>query len=229
MSIGRQHVLLEKCDCFTSVFSKIKKSLVPYSEAPNNDCIRWERLTEEGPALICHAKIILWFSHKLFPLVNECRGRQSSPTWLQYLRMRRPGRSQMNFTLNTFWMRMGNLWDQRPSCPSLQVDVPAWGNSWPGWSFSSSSPLSCRSSPLCSLKISPGHERTVTLLLQTVHTHTSCELFQDKCAQLHSETTNTVRNVAELCRSCQVLDIPSLCRCPQLFKVRMWLSILSLA
>lgn len=111
----------------------------------------------------------------------------------------------------------------------LQVDVPAWGNSWPGWSFSSSSPLSCRSSPLCSLKISPGHERTVTLLLQTVHTHTSCELFQDKCAQLHSETTNTVRNVAELCRSCQVLDIPSLCRCPQLFKVRMWLSILSLA
>lgn len=123
MSIGRQHVLLEKCDCFTSVFSKIKKSLVPYSEAPNNDCIRWERLTEEGPALICHAKIILWFSHKLFPLVNECRGRQSSPTWLQYLRMRRPGRSQMNFTLNTFWMRMGNLWDQRPSCPSLQVNL----------------------------------------------------------------------------------------------------------
>lgn len=163
--------------------------------------IRWETWTKEGPALIRCAKVTLPFSHKNFPLVEECRGRQSSPTCLPCWRMRQSGRSQMSFTLNTSWMRMGSLWNQRLSClsqqvnlrggsscksesqqegwyapawfnvlfhrhfllPLLQVAVLVWGNSWPGWNSFFSLPLSCRNSPSCSPRTSPGHGRMVTL------------------------------------------------------------------
>lgn len=79
--------------------------------------------TKEEPALFCCAKIMLLFSLKLFLLVGECRGRQSSPTCLRCWRMRQSGRNQTSFTLNTSWMQRGSLWNQRPSCPSQQVNL----------------------------------------------------------------------------------------------------------
>lgn len=232
---------------------------------------RWETWTKGGPAPILCAKIMLLFSPKLFPLVEECRGRQSSPTCLQCWRMRQSGRSQTSFTPNTSWMQTGSLWNQRPSClsqqvnlrggssckseaqqegwsapamwfnvlfhglfllPLLQVAVPAWGNSWPRWSSLFSLPLSCRNSPLCSLRTSPGHGRMVALPSRAPHTRTWCELSQDKCALLsfHSQTTtnaNSVREVAVLGRIMlgSTQGLSSLCRCPQLCKVRIWPNI----
>lgn len=110
--------------------------------------------------------------------------------------------------------------------PLLQVAVLAWGNSWPRRSSLFSLPLSCRNSPLCSLRTSPGHGRMVALPSRAPHTRTWCELSQDKCALLsfHSQTTtnaNSVRKVAGLGRIMlgSTQDLSSLC------KVRIWPNI----
>ncbi|XP_058720444.1 cytochrome P450 2D20-like isoform X2 [Poecile atricapillus] len=105
-----------------------------------------------------------------------------------------------------------------------KVAVPVRENSWPGWSSFSSLPLSCRNSLSCSLRSSPGHGRTLTLHSRTLHTHTCCELSQDKCTpfSFHSQTTthpNSARNIAGLGRIMPG-SISSLCRGPHLCKVR---------
>lgn len=109
----------------------------------------------------------------------------------------------------------------------------AWGNSWPEWSFLFSLPLSCRNSPLCSLRASPDHGRTDTLPSRAPHTHTWCELSQDKCTLLsfHSQITTTNANAAgNIAGPSRITlgsaqDCSSLCRCSQLCKARIWSSI----
>lgn len=123
-SVGQAPYVIGKGLCFTSASVRCRSG---------NGCrmlrhqkmvaIRWETWTKEGPALFCCAKIMLLFSPKLFPLVGRCRGQQSSPICLPCWRMRRSGRNHMSFTPSTSWMQMGSLWNQRPSCPSQQVNL----------------------------------------------------------------------------------------------------------
>lgn len=114
------------------------------------------------------------------------------------------------------------LFDKRFLLPLLQVAVPVWENSWPGWNSFFSLPVSCRNSLLCSLRTSPGHGRTVTLLSQTPHTHIRCELCQDECTPLsfHSQTTTHPNSVRNSLGRIMPGSNSSLCRRPHLCKVR---------
>lgn len=110
--------------------------------------------------------------------------------------------------------------------------MSAWGNNWPGWSYLFSLPLSCRNSPLLSLRTSPGHGRMVTLPSQTPRTRTWCEQSQDKCTSLSLHLETTKANSCQKC--CRIIpgatqDLSSLHRCPQLCKVRIWPNRYSLA